>query len=395
MQDLKRSQLSSTCRQGMARIRLILTLGTVFICSAGLAHSANYTLSILAKTGDTIGGVTLGNIGGFAINDRGTVVFTASFNGGNGIFTASDLLAKTGDTIGGITLGNIGGFAINDRGTVVFTASFDGGTGIFTPSDVLAKTGDSIGGITLSNVGDFAVNNKEVVFTGLSGPAYAPFPISIFARKINTGTKAEDSSRLVANVGGTIDGKTLTGLGSFTINQRGDIVFVGSFNEGSGIFRHGIFTPSRLLIQSGDTIDDITLGPSFSGLAINDSGTLAFNNFFGVTYRFGFGIFTLSNVVATLNTEIGGKGLEYIGYPAINNRGTIVFGAEVLIPGQMGELGSAVFTQSDVIAAPGDTVDGKMLTDVFSYAINNRGIVVTQCYFTDGTQGIILATPDE
>ena len=58
----------------------------------------------------------------------------------------------------------------------------------------------------------------------------------------------------------------------------GDIVFVGSFNEGSGIFRHGIFTPSRLLVQSGDTIGDITLGPIFSGLAINDPGTLVFNN---------------------------------------------------------------------------------------------------------------------
>jgi hypothetical protein len=114
------------------------------------------------------------NSGNPAINNRGTIAFFSGFSGGSGIFTPSSVVAKTGDTISGLTLAATFCPAINDPGTIVFEGVFPapfppGGLGIFTPSTVVAKLGDTIGGLTLTAFGSCPVINNRgtIVFVGV------------------------------------------------------------------------------------------------------------------------------------------------------------------------------------------------------------------------------------
>jgi hypothetical protein len=223
----------------LSRRTLLEVTAVILFGTAGAADAASpYTLTIVAKTGDTIGGKTLVVVESLVINDSGTIAFRGLFSGGSGIFTPSALLATTGDTIGGKTLTNLEVPAINDSGTVAFFGTFSGGSGIFTPSALLAKTGDTIGGKTLTS-----------------------FPPS-----------------------------ALTGLGSPAINDSGTVAFLGAFSGGSGIF-----TPSALLAKNGDTIGGKTLS-AFGSPAINDRGAVAFLAQFT---DFSFGIITAQPFAGT------------------------------------------------------------------------------------------------
>jgi hypothetical protein len=88
------------------------------------ADFKHFSLSVVTRTGDTITGHTLSNLGSPAINNKGLIVFTARFSDiptpeclgvtatalcTSGILTPNHLLAKTGDTIGGQTLTWISG----------------------------------------------------------------------------------------------------------------------------------------------------------------------------------------------------------------------------------------------------------------------------------------------
>jgi hypothetical protein len=75
---------------------------------------------VVAKTGDTISGVTLTNVSVTGINDEGTVLLWGNFAGGYGLFTKDSVIVLTTDTIDGNIVGGLGSSAINDRGTVLF-----------------------------------------------------------------------------------------------------------------------------------------------------------------------------------------------------------------------------------------------------------------------------------
>src|SRR5436190_1288356 len=118
MQNKKRARFLLTSLQGGKRIGLRLALGAAITFSIGAMNAANYELTIVASTGDTIGGKTLipPGISDFpAINNSGEVIFQGYFSGGSGMFSLSQLLVKTGDTIGGITLNGMFGPDVNER----------------------------------------------------------------------------------------------------------------------------------------------------------------------------------------------------------------------------------------------------------------------------------------
>jgi hypothetical protein len=81
--------------------------------------------SVIAKTGDTISGITLTDAFAEGINDEGTVLLQGIFNNGNGygLFTKDSVIVLTTDTIGGFPVGGISASAINDFGSVVFITS--------------------------------------------------------------------------------------------------------------------------------------------------------------------------------------------------------------------------------------------------------------------------------
>jgi hypothetical protein len=123
--------------EDMTRKALCLTVGVaILLCSAFGQASAQCEFTILAKTGDTIGGKTLTDIVYTkpGLTNLGTVVFNASYSGGSGIFTQNGLVVKTGNVIDGLTLtgfdanlaNNVA--SINDNGEIAFFASFSDGT---------------------------------------------------------------------------------------------------------------------------------------------------------------------------------------------------------------------------------------------------------------------------
>ena len=53
-----------------------------------------------------------------------------------------------------------------------------------------------------------------------------------------------------------------------------------------------------------------------------------------------------------------------------------------------------MFTRNGVVAYSGDVIDGKTISSVAQdIAINDSGQIVFAAAFTDGTTGVILATP--
>jgi len=193
---------------------------------------------LIVETGDTIDGRTLTSVVVGAspfkpsLNNNGEIAFVGAFEGGQGVFTQNRLIAATGDIIGGREVTPVVGQAsINNQGDVVFKALLDGeiGGGLFVNRTLLVASGDTIGGKTLSRVivsGDSpALNDSGVV----AFRAFVPnddFP-GQFRRGIFT------QNHLVAAGGDIIDGQRLVFMESPIINNNGDILFDGTFVDGT------------------------------------------------------------------------------------------------------------------------------------------------------------------
>jgi hypothetical protein len=183
---------------------------------------------------------------------------------------------------------------------------------------------------------------------------------------------------VVAKVGNTIDGKTLTSVDSATINSAGEITFRGGFSGGKGLFG-----PDGLIVETGDVID---------GRSINDIGAFAVNDVGDLTFFASFGgvegLFTKNALLAEPGTNIGGLTITGFGpafsiitAPTINNFGTVAFAADIAG-------GRAVFTQDALVAAPFTVIDGFVLTGV-PFAgrtdISDSGRVLFQAHFQGET----------
>jgi hypothetical protein len=353
---------------------LISGIATVLASSIGVHAATTYTLAVLAKAGDTIGGKTLTFVGFPTINDSGTSTFLGVFAGGQGYFTPSSLVVQTGDAIGGRTLTFLDNpAAINNGGTLGFHAHFSGGEGIFMLDRLLVQTGDTIAGQTVQAFGLPGINSSgTVAFYATCGTHCA----GVFT-----------PSALLAAPGFTIGGKTLTST-SFNqgapiitpISDDGTAIFYASFDGGVGIF-----TQSNLVAATGDTIDGRTLTNVGVFPAISHNGAIAFLGEFAG----GKGIFTPSSLVAQTGDTIGGRTLTDIDpfSLVINDTGTILFFGSFAG-------GRGIFTQSALVAQTGDVIDGKTLVGPFFFpAMNDRGAIVFDAQFTDGSPGIVLAQP--
>ena len=346
------------------RIRIPAGMLFLVVLAASVQAAApGYKFTILPQSAD-INDYQIG------INNNGTVVFSTR----RGIFTPAGPVVMVGQTIGGITLTAVGSPVINDAGTIVFQGIYGNGEfGIFTPTQRLAARGDTIGGLTLT--GDAvnpALNNAgTVVFGAEASPVGGLFT----------------TSGLVVPDNAVIDGKTVSIGGPAVINDAGTIFF-GSFlydpSQPLGL-GFGLFTPSQLLVATGDTVGGVTLsGLGIRAPAVNNAGSVVF---LGSSSSSGKGgIFTLSELLVPDGTTIGGKTLTSVTDPAINEAGTIVF------VGLYGT-GNGIFTTSELVIGSGDTVDGKVLGSVTVPYINKAGIIVFSAGFSDGSAGVVMATP--
>jgi hypothetical protein len=342
------------------------------------AAPINYTLTVVAKTGDMISGKTLT---GFkllslspnspALNASGRVAFYATYSegvyGGEGIFTPTSLVLKTGDLVGGDILDGISFVpALNAAGTVVARGLLSSGTmAILNSSTLLVKTGDMISGQTLTDLGLPAINNNGTV---------------AFAGSFSGGTGIFTQTELLAKSGQLIAGQRLDSLGPPVINDRGTVAFQSWL---SGGIATAIFTPTALLVKTGDMISGKRLTDLFLGPALNSSGTVALVG----AFPGGTGIFTQKALLVQAGDTIGGQILTSFGSPVINDSGVVAFFATY--PG-----GAGIFTQTSLIAKTGDVICGRTAIGLGQPAINSGGVVAFAALFSDGSSAIILAQPN-
>ena len=102
-----------------------------------------------------------------AISDFGRTAFTGVYATepncysclGYAVFGPGGVVAKTGDTISGLTFTNsIFPVGINDECVVLMQANFLNGYGLFTKDSVVAATGDILGGFQVSGFLNSQIN---------------------------------------------------------------------------------------------------------------------------------------------------------------------------------------------------------------------------------------------
>jgi len=193
----------------------------------------------------------------------------------------------------------------------------------------------------------------------------------------------------IAQTGDMIAGKTLTGVfGIPQIADNGDVIFRGDFATGSGIF---LFQPGSpptytLLAETGDVIDTFEL-TDILGLSINDNGDIVFVGSLSIASGLGRGIFLIpsgdpssASLLAKAGGIIGpptvaGKALTDVDLPpSINNARDVVFTGDF-------SGGSGIFlipsdSSPSLLAKTGDVIDTFELTDIGVPSINNNGKVV-------------------
>lgn len=222
--------------------------------------------SILAQSGDVIAGRTLTSPQEPSINNNGDVVFR-SRTGQNAfsIFSPSTGVVVLPVAIGGISLGQISGAAaLSDTGGIAFRGqSFAFGFGIFTEDRHVMGNNVSVDGETVSSFLNPGISpTGDIVFM-------------VTGSGIGKGIAVDSAQVLsiVVRTGDVVDGRTLTDIANTdppSINSAGEIAFIGVTASG-----RGIFTQDRVIAEVGDSLLGSTIS-SVSAPVINDQGQIAF-----------------------------------------------------------------------------------------------------------------------
>jgi hypothetical protein len=389
--------------------KITLALAAAFGLLATLnAQTTEYSFKVLARTGESVDGNTLFDLlDAPVLNERGKVVFTASFSSGEGIFTPEKLLVKSGDTIDGKTLAYVRYPALNERGVIAFLAGFPNGSGIFTQSKLLVKTGDVIGGQAINTfyAGTSLNDAGEVAFEAMVGTPY-PMGTAVFA------TSRNGRGRVIATAGDTIAGEVVNDLGVPIVNDQGTVSFRAGFQNYADPNDTGIVTAeshgrkaTTLLKKTGDTVDGklITVFDYPSGIT-RQGGVIALANYNG-----GSGIFALapslpdgpleiaqnlinqrarSRLLVKAGDTIGGATITQFGQVGVSERGNTAFYATYAG-------GQGIFTPAAPVIRTGDSIGlDKLKSILFNTAsINSRGTIVFAGQLDDNSKVIVIAEP--
>ena len=377
-------------RGALPRFSIFKTAGIVLPAFAfpGAARAA-YTFSTALNINTSQFNLGVSDIN---INNNGTVAFLGQSGPGNnpimGFYTTP---ASGGGPITTIVTNNgaytnIGVYpALNDNGTVAFTANFGGGTGVFTGSG---------GPIT-----PVYQSNPAGPFTSFSSNAHPAInqsgEVAFFADYNYGSNNIFASAGVFAGPGGTtfhdiIDNSTgLTSFNSPSINNTGEVAGA----TGSAVYEGiGSDNPTIIASNTGGNYR------SFDLATINSSGEVAFDAYTTT----GSGIYTynsstgVTQIAAGTNDE--GTDLQQVFDPTINSSGAVAFGGYTW-NSSIGGLVAGIYTGNDPVAdkviAYGDPLFGSTVTSVSNqfFGFNNAGQVAFVYYLADGAVGIGIATP--
>ncbi len=184
--------------------------------------------------------------------------------------------------------------------------------------------------------------------------------------------------QIIADRNDVIDGRTVGSINQVAISGNGNIVFASSINAGNG----GIFTPTSLIAQTGDTIDgkQIFLRPTLPD--INNAGVVVFTARVGSSTFGNEAILTGTRIVADKDSVIDGHNIDTVlAAPVINNRGEIVF----LARPDTG--GTGVFTETNRLAQ--SSINGPFQSIFGSDpGLNDDGTAVFEARDTNNVTGV-------
>jgi hypothetical protein len=244
--------------------------------------------------GDTVSGLPIQSLSQFDLNDSGAIIFSASWNAdaNSGVFTPQGVLAKTGDTIAGITLlgvdtlqsgllFNSGLIDISNDGIVAFRGTYGNPSepsyAIFTPNSVVAQGGETIDGLSISGTRNYEFYDGGITKTG----GLVCFRDWDYAAVIV-------GQQVVAQQGDIVDGYTLDGpfdvvhqqeTDGLAVNAQGEAVFFTRSSDATGADAFGVFTPTHAVFVGNNlNIDGLAMSAEnamFSKFSLNDAGQVA------------------------------------------------------------------------------------------------------------------------
>ncbi|WP_190447731.1 choice-of-anchor tandem repeat NxxGxxAF-containing protein [Trichocoleus sp. FACHB-832] len=275
--------------------------------------SSNGTITQLTNTNDPFGNFYFGK--SLDINNSGTVAFEADLNaGGQGIFTSSNgTITRLVDTNSSFSF--FYDIALNDSGTLAFTATVGQDQGIFTISNgSITPIADTSGSLT--GIADPAINNSgTVAFTGTLDKEGVTTFTNIFT----------NSNGIISPI---IDANDLFfGATGAALNDNDTVAFRAGFLSNQNL---GIFTSSNGVITKIADNSGTSLLKSFGKPLINNNGTVVFRGFSATGE---VGIYTGSDSVADKIIASGdslfGSTVLFTAVTGLNNLNQILFYAQL------------------------------------------------------------------
>jgi hypothetical protein len=373
---------SKTSKPGRRQIRLLTAAIVLLVAAASLcdAQPARRWDFEFEKVVDSTQGFS--DFATFpAMNNHGAVAFVAYRSGvGNGVFRVREgAITNIATELDGLQL--FGGTpAMNAQGVVAFSATtITGSTAIFKGDGRMkVLIADSLrDGLIRIGVGAPSINAEGLV--AFSAPRSAPrSPASIF----------------IGNGGAlrTVFSTSTTGFRSFgnvAINSSGTIAFNATLATGI----QGVFTGR----SSAVSVLDANTRPEFDTFgepAINNAGTVAG---FASLFTGAIQVFSANARGVTPRNDPANPAFTACEHPSINNHGAVAFYA---LPALNPSDPTGIFMEVSgghtliPVIRPGDRLFGSTVTSVDSgrFALNDRMELVFQYALRDGRTGIAIAS---
>ncbi|MCH8045009.1 MAG: hypothetical protein IID44_14965 [Planctomycetes bacterium] len=374
-----------------------LIVATAVLLFHGSARAGPYSLEIIVRQFDVVDNHTIispfsSNPNNISINNEGEVAFLAKVFGPNGqgwgVMTQNRFIAGAGKLVDGRRVGfdnQDHTVKINNLGQVTYTGFLldaVSGRGVFVDETLIAERGDVIDGRTILSP-DFgpAINDDgTVVFLARQadeGGERGPF--GVFT-----------PDRLVVESGQVIDGFTIGKPFGVEISNTGEIffyTFLSGFGDDPSM---SIVTPDRIVFKPGDVIDGqrVDLIDSFT-LSENGDVVMSFWRLSDGVREDKF-VATETEILVRTGDVVDGLTLEFAFDERMNDAGQLAFFGSV-----KNETGDdqhlVLFADDQIIAAEGDLLAGKIIEQLRGFDMNRQGDLAFFVKFEDSSKVIVLA----
>lgn len=340
-----------------------------------------YEFEIIARQGDTVGGLEITDLATARINENGEIAFAGDSGSTDVIWSTTGVLLAEGQDIGsGVIVPALRqeNFDFNNAGQVA-AAGLSSSDGIFTSIGTAITPGSTIGGAMIS--GNFDIN------VGLADDGTVFFIADVETSPGLFTTTVFSSSTILAQEGQTIGGVTLTDIGSggsngtFGIDDAGNAIFYNNLDDPGP---RGIVSTAGFGLEEGSPFPT---GP-LAGQTIED---LESNSF-------GLGVNGMGDIIA--RGEVGGvrglygqEGLLFADGVFDGISGILLAGVDLNDNGSFASLFidldtiEGIVVDGSLILTNLDTIEGfeiEQVADFSSIDINNNGDLVFNASLFDG-----------